>query len=69
MKHIKPKPEYMNPYNLAKARWFPFNSHNTIIKHIKKGLLPATQLSSGSFMIKIEDARAYAKLKHKLAKN
>lgn len=62
MKHIKPKPEYINPYNLAKSKWFPFNSHNTIIKHIKDGLLPATQLSSGGFMVRIEDAKKYAKL-------
>ena len=61
MKHIKPKPEYIDPTNLSKAKWFPFNSHNTVLKHIRKGLLPAIQLSNGKYMVLIKDAKKYAK--------
>ena len=68
MKHVKPKAEYINAYNLAKEKWFPFSSHNTIIKHINKGYLKATQLSDKRYMIKISDAKKYAKLEHRWVK-
>jgi len=59
MKHIKP--EYIDATNLARTSWFPFSSHNTVLKHIRNGNLPAIQLLNGRYMILIKDAKAYAK--------